>query len=237
MWLDTSAEGDLIQMDTGTVKTVALQIVNQVIRGCDVMGIHFNDLGSASPSTCLCDVWDSSIPGFTEEVGALGQAVITAFNDYLSATTDAVGRAARLEADQAQVAASTGLTGMSGVSGDASFNALLAQAIINDGNNAAVATWVGGGTGTSQVDLLLAMQGQGGGGGNIDATLAQMNLDSQTDGIDVWLAPEGTSFVGHDDSGAKLYEDDYGNSGTLSDMHRDTYDTNNNGSEDDYSLD
>lgn len=234
MWLDTSAEGDLIQMDTGTVKTVALQIVNQVIRGADVMGIHFNNLGSANASTCLCDIWDSSIPGFTEEVGALGEAVIAAFNNYLTATTDAVRRAAQLEADQAQVAASSGLGTVANVPGDGSFGALLAQAIVNDSNNANIATWVGGGTPTSQVDLLMAMNNPGG-ATNIDATLANITMEANENFAKVWLAPEGTSYAGQDDSGQDLYSSG-GNTGTLGDIHRDTYDENYNGQDDDYTV-
>ena len=233
MWLDTSAEGDLIQMDTGTVKTVAQQIVNQVIRGCDAMGIHFSNLGSTNASACLCDVWDSSIPGFTEEAGALGAEVLTAFNNYLSATTDAVRRAAQLEADQAQLAAISEVGTVGGVPSDGSFGALLAQAIVNDSNNANIATWVGGGTGTSQVDLLMAMQNQE--GTNIDATLSQMTIDANNDMAKVWLAPDGTSYEGQNDSGEDLYSSG-GHTGTLGDIHRDTYDDNYNGSSDDYTI-
>ena len=77
---DASSQGDLIEMDTLTVRNVALTIVNQVVRGADAMGIHF-DLQTPNAAACICDVWDSTIPGVTEEAGALGEAVIKAFTD------------------------------------------------------------------------------------------------------------------------------------------------------------
>jgi hypothetical protein len=242
MWLEPSADGDLIQMDTGTVRTVALQIVNQVIRGADAMGIHFNNLGTANTSTCLCDVWESSIPGLIDEVGALGEAVVVAFHDYLAATNDALARASRLEADQAQAAASSGLGAGSGPTTDGGFGALLAQAIVNDANNANIATWVGGGSGTSQVEILLAMQNQGGAGlGTGFGTAFGPNLgsiaaDSNDAMAKTWLAPDGTSYAGQDDSGRDLYKDRYGDTGTMSQIHRDKYDENDNGSVDDNDI-
>jgi len=231
MWLDDSTQGDLIQMDTLTVKTGAYAIANQVVRGADAMGIHFN-LDTANPAACICDLWDSSIPGFTEEAGALGQAVINAFHAYLSVTLDAVTRAVQLEADQAQIAASSGL---SGTSANADFGVLLAQAIVNDGNNRAIGTWLGSTPGTSQVEILLAMQGQGGGGGgNIDVALNQIAIDAENNANKVWLAPTGMSYAGENESGQDTYTNRMGETKTNSEIQRDDYDENNNGDDDDY---
>lgn len=229
MWLDTTG-GDLIEMDPATVTAASQQVVAQILRGADAMGIHFNGLGTTSASYCLCDPWDSSVPGLLDEAVALGDAVIAAFTAYAAAMNEILVRAAQLQSDQEQVVGEPGLGG--GV--DPSFGALLAQAIVNDSNNAAISTWLGSRPGTSQVDILLAMQSQGGLGA---AGIGSLAADTNDYGVKVWLAPDGTSYAGKDDSGRDLYRDRQGDLGTLSNVHRDRRDYNNNGSYDDYDVD
>ncbi len=243
MWLNTTG-GDLIEMDPATVAATSQQVVAQIVRGADAMGIHFNGLGTAAPSYCLCDPWDSSVPGLLDEVVALGDAVIGAFNEYAAATNELLGRARQLQADQAQVSAGPGLAA-GGV--DPSFGALLAQAIVNDSNNAAIGTWLGTRPSTSQVDILLAMQNQGGagvgagglgfGGLGIGGTLAPITADANDHAAKVWLAPDGTSYAGKDDGGRDLYRDRQGDVGHINDIRRDTYDYNNNRDDRDYEVD
>ena len=232
MWLDTTGQADLIQMEPAGIRAGAQQIVNGVIQGADAMGIHFNAIGTADASFCLCDPWESSVPGLVEEAAALGGEVISAFHAYLANTTDAVMRANQLLADQAQASAVAGV----GPGADTSFSALLAQAIVNDANNRAASVWLDGPAPTSQVDLLLAMQGQGGGGGSLGLTLTSMIDDSNNDAIKTWLAPDGTSYIGADDYGRDQYKDRQGDVGTMSEIHRDENDYNNNNDFDDYDV-
>ena len=230
MWLDTSLDGTYIQMDLGTIDSARVQIANQVIRAADTMGIHFN-LEVGNPAFCLCDNWDSSVAQFNEEAAALGSAVIDALHGYTSATLDTVMRAQQLAADQQQVTASPALGGGT----DADFGSMLAQAIINDGNNRAIGTWLDSTPGTSQVDILLAMQGAGGsGGGNVDVALSQIGFDAENNANKVWLAPTGMSYSGQDESGRDTYTNRMGETKTNSEITRDDYDDNNNGSSDDY---
>jgi hypothetical protein len=237
MWLDAGDgagnTAGFIEMDPPGIRAGAQQIVNGVIRGADAMGIHFNAIGTANSSYCLCDPWDSSVPGLVEEAEALGTEVIAAFNAWLVSTTDAVMRANQLTADQTQVATIGGV----GTGPDAGFGALLAQALVNDSNNRAAAVWLDGPAPTSQVDLLMAMQGMGGGGGNLGLALTSMMNDANNDAIKTWLAPDGTSYIGNDDYGQDLYKDRGGDVGTLSDIHRDTYDDNYNNDTYDYDVD
>ena len=236
MWLepgDGAVDGaGLIEMDPADIRAGALQIVNGVMRGADAMGIHFNAIGTPGASYCVCDVWDSSVPGLVDEAEALGNEVVAAFSAWLVSTTDAVMRANQLAADQAQAAEISVVGGP-----DASYATLLAQALVNDANNRAAAVWLDGPAPASQVDLLMAMQNGGVNSGNLGLNLSTMMSDANSDAAKVWLAPEGTSYVGADDYGRDQYKDRQGDVGSLSEIHRDTYDDNNNGSYDDNDVD
>ncbi|MBF4766780.1 hypothetical protein ISU10_03240 [Nocardioides agariphilus] len=239
MWLDsgdgTVDGGGLIEMDPAGIRAGAQQIVNGVLRGADAMGIHFNDIGTPGASYCVCDLWDSSVPGLVDEAGALGAEVIAAFHAWLVSTTDAMARANQLAADQAQATAMT-VSVIGGPNAGLGFGGLLAGAIVNDANNRAASVWLDGPAPASQVDLLMAMQNGSVNSGNIGLTLSSMMSDANNEANKVWLAPEGTSYIGGDDYGRDLYKDNQGDVGTLSDIHRDTYDDNHNSSYD-YDVD
>lgn len=206
---------DLIEMDTAGVRDSGTTILAQALRAADAMGIHFESLGSTSASVRLCDLWDSSIPGLTEELGRLGDEVLTAVTAALAATNEVLLRANQLEADQARVAASSGITTVS-----------MPGFVLG-------ATEAPGPFATTFPGFLLGPSGPASSYGSLVPGIAPGSASGALLGsnsfIDNLLAPDGTDFVGRDSSGQKIFEDDFGREGTLGQMHRDTTDRDRDG--------